>query len=55
MAQAARGSKTFTIGTQWQIYTVSFTPDQDRLHSTFNVSVGANTGSIWFDEFALSR
>ncbi len=46
--------KTFSIGTTWQPYTLSFTPSTTDAKALFNFNLGAATGSVWIDDVGLA-
>ena len=47
--------RSFPIGMAWARYSVTFTPGSSDSRSLFSVNLGANTGQVWLDSFALAR
>ena len=48
-------NQTFSIGTTWQQYSITFTPTVTDAKSLFALNVASATGSVWLDDFVLSR
>ena len=46
---------SFAITTSWQTYSVTFTPPVTNAKALFNVNIATSTGSVWLDDFSLTR